>query len=82
MDVREERGQQTMDSSYCLYCLSFLIGYLDNGVSQRRTIITKGRPTDATARCGYINCWERQLLSRRLLEELYARAELSNSSKE
>lgn len=66
-----------------LYCLSFLIGYLDNGVSQHRTTITKGRPTDATTRrCGYINCWERQLLSRRLLEGLYARTELSNSSKE
>lgn len=80
---RDGRRNEATNDGQFLYCLSFLIGYLDNGVSQRRTAITKGRPTDATTRrCGYINCWERQLLSRRLLEGLYARMELSNSSKE
>lgn len=80
MDVCEEAGQQTTDSLYRF--ASFLIGYLDNGVFQRRTTITKRQPNDATMRrCGYANCWERQLLSRRLLEEHYARVELSNLSK-
>lgn len=75
----EKRGNER----WSLYCFaSFLIGYPDNGVSQRRATITKRRPNDATTRrCGYANCWERHLLSRRLLEKLYSRAELSNSSK-
>lgn len=84
MDVCGEAGRQTTDGLYRF--ASFLIGYLDNGVSQHRTTITKRQPNDAaTRRCGYANCgflnWERQLLSRHLLEEFYARAELSNLSK-